>query len=73
MMTALLRKMAGKIATCPSIISHGSVEPDFNPDLTVKSNGIHHEDELFLKMEELPFKSKHFLQNTMAAIGACWH
>ncbi|UTB31676.1 MAG: Mur ligase family protein [Methanobacterium sp. ERen5] len=67
----LLREMAGKIGTCPSIISHGSVEPDFKPDLTVKSDGIHHEDELFLKMEELPFKSKHFLQNTMAAIGAC--
>ncbi len=67
----LLRKMAGKIGTCPNIVSHGSVEPDFNPDLTVKSDGIHHEGQLFLKMEELPFKSKHFLQNTMAAIGAC--
>ncbi len=66
----LLRKMAGKIGACPSIISHGSVEPNFKPDLTVKSDGIHHEDELFLKIEELPFKSEHFLQNTMAAIGA---
>lgn len=66
----LLREMAGKIGTCPIIISHGSLGRDFKPDLTVKSDGIYHEEELFLNMEDLPFKSEHFLQNTMAAIGA---
>jgi len=67
----LLRKMAENIETKPSIISHGTVEPDFNPDLTVKVDGIYCGEELFLKVDELPFKSQHFLQNTMAAIGAC--
>lgn len=67
----LLRRMAENIGTKPSIISHGTAEPGFNPDLTVKVDGIYHCGELFLKMDELPFKSQHFLQNTMAAIGAC--
>lgn len=67
----LLRKMAEKIETKPAIISHGDVEPGYNPDLTVKNEGIYYGDELFLKIDELPFKSEHFLQNTMAAIGAC--
>ena len=67
----LLRKMADNIGTKPNIIFHGTVESDFNPDLTFKADGIYHGGELFLKMDELPFKSEHFLQNTMAAIGAC--
>jgi UDP-N-acetylmuramoyl-L-alanyl-D-glutamate--2,6-diaminopimelate ligase len=40
-------------------------------DITLKSDGIYLAEELFLKTEELPLKSKHFIQNTMAAIGAC--
>jgi len=67
----LLKRMAENIGTKPGIISHGTVEPGFNPDLTVKIDGIYRGKELFLKMEELPFKSQHFLENTMAAIGAC--
>lgn len=67
----LLRRMAENIGTKPSIISHGTAEPGFNPDLTVKVDGIYRGDELFLKIDKLPFKSEHFLQNTMAAIGAC--
>ena len=39
--------------------------------ISLKSDGIYLEEELFLKTEELPFKSKHFIENTMAAIGAC--
>lgn len=39
--------------------------------VSLKSNGIHVQNELFLKTDVLPFKSWHFIQNTMAAIGAC--
>ncbi len=41
------------------------------PELKLGSAGIYYRDNLFLKTEELPFKSNHFIQNTMAAIGAC--
>lgn len=41
------------------------------PDMTLKSDGIYIGENLFLKTEKLPFKSKHFIQNTMAAISAC--
>ena len=42
-----------------------------HPDITLKSDGIYIGKDLFLKTEKLPFKSKHFIQNTMAAIIAC--
>jgi UDP-N-acetylmuramoyl-L-alanyl-D-glutamate--2,6-diaminopimelate ligase len=41
------------------------------PNIILKSDGIYLGENLFMKTEELPFKTKHFLQNTMAAIGAC--
>ncbi len=66
----LLRRMGENIGTKQNIVWHGTVEPGFNPDLTFKSQGIYLCDELFLKIEELPFRSKHFIQNTMAAISA---
>lgn len=39
--------------------------------VSLKPDGIHVANELFLKTDDLPFKSWHFIQNTMAAIGAC--
>ncbi len=55
-----------------NIFYHGSNDegPKYQ-NITLKSDGIYHCDKLFMKKEELPFSSKHFLQNTMAAIDAC--
>ena len=47
-----------------------SVNESLCQDVTLKTDGIYISEKIFLKMEELPFKSKHFIQNTMAAIGA---
>ncbi len=70
----LLREM-GKLVEKEESVKlsfYGSI-PDrsLNQNLTLKSDGIYMGENLFLKKEELPFKSKHFIQNTMAAIGAC--
>jgi UDP-N-acetylmuramoyl-L-alanyl-D-glutamate--2,6-diaminopimelate ligase len=55
-----------------NLLSHGSIENGSKyQNITLKSDGIYHCSKLFLKKEELPFSSKHFLQNTMAAIDAC--
>ena len=55
-----------------NILYHGSNDnrPKYQ-NITLKSDGIYHCSKLFMKKEELPFSSKHFLQNTMAAIDAC--
>lgn len=50
----------------------GTTDNEFQrPDVLQKPDGIYVDDKLFLKIDDLPFKSKHFIQNTMAAIGAC--
>jgi UDP-N-acetylmuramoyl-L-alanyl-D-glutamate--2,6-diaminopimelate ligase len=55
-----------------NLLSHGTIAngPTYQ-NITLKSDGIYHCSTLFMKKEELPFRSKHFLQNTMAAIDAC--
>ena len=55
-----------------NILYHGSNDnrPKYQ-NITLKSDGIYHCSKLFMKKDELPFSSKHFLQNTMAAIDAC--
>lgn len=44
----------------------------YGEDTTIESRaeGIFYEGKLLIKREDLPFQSPHFLQNTMAAIGA---
>ena len=55
-----------------NIFYHGSIENSSTyQNITLKSDGIYHGSKLFMKTEELPFNSKHFLQNTMAAIDTC--
>ncbi len=55
-----------------NLLSHGSIENGSNyQNITLKLDGIYLYSDLFLKTDELPFNSKHFLQNTMAAIDAC--
>ncbi len=70
----LLLKMEERVASQVDIktLSHGSVEHNItHQNLTLKTDGIYNGEKLFIKIENLPFNSKHFLQNTMAAIGAC--
>ena len=68
----LLRKMGETLSTESNIIYYGSdVQDNIVPELNLRSEGIYLNNKLFLKTEQLPFKSKHFIQNTMAAIGAC--
>ncbi len=70
----LLLKMGELIQKndCINILYHGSNDEGTKyQNITLKSDGIYHCSELFMKKEELPFSSKHFLQNTMAAIDAC--
>ncbi len=70
----LLRKMGELVKEKSNIILsfYGSNENISSyPDILLKSDGIYLGEKLFMKTEELPFKTKHFLQNTMAAIGAC--
>jgi UDP-N-acetylmuramoyl-L-alanyl-D-glutamate--2,6-diaminopimelate ligase len=70
----LLLKMGKLIQKQDSIniLSHGSIENGSTyQNITLKSDGIYHCSKLFMKTEELPFSSKHFLQNTMAAIDTC--
>jgi UDP-N-acetylmuramyl tripeptide synthase len=70
----LLRKMGELVKEKSSIklSFYGSNGQIFAyPNIILKSDGIYLGENLFMKTEELPFKTKHFLQNTMAAIGAC--
>ena len=70
----LLRKMGELVKEKSSIklSFYGSNGQIFAyPNIILKSDGIYIGENLFMKTEELPFKTKHFLQNTMAAIGAC--
>jgi UDP-N-acetylmuramoyl-L-alanyl-D-glutamate--2,6-diaminopimelate ligase len=54
------------------LLYYGSkVHASSYPEISLRSEGIYVKGKLFLKTEELPFKSKHFIQNTMGAIGAC--
>ncbi|MEN6552722.1 MAG: Mur ligase family protein, partial [Methanobacterium sp.] len=41
-----------------------------NADIKFDSTGIVYKDNILIKTDDLPFKSRHFVQNTMAAAGA---
>ncbi|MEN4006047.1 MAG: Mur ligase family protein [Methanobacteriaceae archaeon] len=41
-----------------------------NADIDLLDDGISYEGDILIKKEDLPFKSNHFIQNTMAAVGA---
>ncbi len=67
----LLRKMGELVGKKTTLNFHFMVCNRYRSDITLKQDGVYVGEKLFLKTEELPFKTKHFLQNTMAAIGAC--
>lgn len=67
----LLRKMGKLIGKKDNVKLSFYGSNRYGSDITLKQDGVYIGENLFLKTEELPFKTKHFLQNTMAAIGAC--
>ena len=52
------------------IFYHGKGCPNQESELKVESQGVIYKNELIIPMEELPFKTKHFLENTLSAISA---
>ncbi len=67
----LLRKMGELVGKKSNVKLSFYGSNRYESDITLKQDGVYIGEKLFLKTEELPFKTKHFLQNTMAAIGAC--
>lgn len=68
----LLRKMEKLVEDNDvKLLFYGSKHESIDPTITLKSDGIYMGENNFLKTENLPFKSKHFIQNTMAAVCAC--
>ena len=64
--------MGESITDRPKILYYGNdAENLIVPEVSHGSEGIYLNNDLLLETEQLPFKSKHFIQNTMAAIGAC--
>lgn len=62
----------------PLVINMGTLTSDHNEilyfgkngNIKLNSEGILYEGDILINREDLPFKSNHFIQNTMAAIGA---
>lgn len=55
-----------------NLASHGTETLFFGKkaDIELLDDGISYKGNILIKKEDLPFKSNHFIQNTMAAIGA---
>lgn len=69
-----IRKMSTTVENNPNIkiMYFGDYNETSLPDISYKENvGIYSYDELYIKYEDLPFTSKHFIQDIMAAIAVC--
>jgi UDP-N-acetylmuramoyl-L-alanyl-D-glutamate--2,6-diaminopimelate ligase len=62
---ALVRKMETLASKDKNIIFFGK-----NADLKLVDDGILYKGDILIKKDDLPFKSNHFIQNIMAAVGA---
>lgn len=60
----LVRKMK-EFTSARNVIFFGD-----NADISINDKGILYKGKILIKKDGLPFKSKHFIQNTMASIGA---
>lgn len=69
-----IRKMATIIEDNPNktLYFFGEYNSDIDLDVYYKENiGVYVKDELYIKYEDLPFTSKHFIQDIMAALAVC--
>lgn len=67
----LVMKMVDLVNTNVKTIFHGN---DSNLKFITDNDkflGIYLDDNLLLSLEDLPFKSKHFIENTLASIATC--
>lgn len=65
---SLVKKMKASLNENVTLFCHGNNCPlEFNDE----SGGILFNGNLIIKTEELPFKSQHFIENTLSAISAC--
>jgi len=61
----LVKKMENLTSPDTEILFFGK-----NTDIELIDDGILYKGNILIKKEDLPFKSNHFIQNTMAAVGA---
>jgi UDP-N-acetylmuramoyl-L-alanyl-D-glutamate--2,6-diaminopimelate ligase len=61
----LLKKMSESIQSSIDVSYYGE-----GSSLEYRDGGIYHEDEIIIQDDNLPFKSHHFIQNTLAAVQA---
>lgn len=69
-----IRKMAEVVGDYPDVkvMYFGDYDSSNILDISYKENvGIFSGDELYIKYEDLPFTSNHFIQDIMAAIAVC--
>ena len=55
---------------CEEEAKYGHEDGNRPPEVNMDPDGITCNGDVVVPMEKLPFKSRHFLQNTMAAVGA---
>ena len=67
----LVMKMVDFVNDDVKTIFHGNNSSLRFVDNSDKKKGIYLENKLFLSVEDLPFKSKHFIENTLASIATC--
>ncbi|MBI5458586.1 Mur ligase family protein [Methanobacterium sp.] len=60
----LIRDMQSMVPPDSEVIFYGS-----GTDVEFRNEGIVHEGKLLIPLEDLPFKSPHFIQNTLAAVS----
>ncbi|MBR0473320.1 MAG: Mur ligase family protein [Methanosphaera sp.] len=69
-----IRKMNKAVENNPNIkvMYFGDYDPENILDISYKENvGIYAKETLYIKYEDLPFTSAHFIQDIMAAIAVC--
>ncbi|MDO8870454.1 MAG: Mur ligase family protein [Methanobacteriaceae archaeon] len=68
---ALVRKMGESLNSQITPFYHGTgCDLEFDGS-DINSGGIFFKGELLIETKDLPFKSQHFIENTLAAISAC--
>ena len=60
----LIRSMGDLVPSSAEVVFYG-----YGSELEFLDDGIYHKGRLILSKDELPFKSPHFIQNTLAAVG----
>lgn len=68
---AMVRKMGENLNSNITPFYHGNNCDLKFEDSDIKSGGIFFKGNILIETKDLPFKSQHFIENTLAAISAC--